>query len=86
MLLIWLIMSRLGSNHDPKFFTFVEGHIHEGSTESRKTLEQKFIFQIGLALRARPILKILARLLPELYTPLSPITILIISYFHYCYY
>ena len=29
MLLTWLIMSRLGSNHDPKFFTFVEGNIRD---------------------------------------------------------
>ena len=32
MLLIWLIISRLGSNHDPKFFTFVEGHIRDSQT------------------------------------------------------
>ena len=24
-----------------------QDHLHQGSTESRKTLEQKFIFQIG---------------------------------------
>ena len=32
MLLICLIMSRLGSNHDPKFFPFVEGLIRDSPT------------------------------------------------------
>ena len=29
LLFTWLSMSRLESNHDPKFFTFVEGLIFE---------------------------------------------------------